>query len=172
MWCEMRIKQQTVQVSVLNCINVYRNKYSAKYKTVLKALLQSVQHSHISLWCVCVPLSETHTHTHTHTSKPPARWSLNKTATTPRNHGTTSALLNPMTSVHNSYCMNTYSHNGKQFYKRGIRHSRLPFGPTNLLSYSFKQNTYRAYIWHSCFHFRSVWQYFSWVKQLKDALKV
>ena len=110
--------------------------------------------------------------THTHASKPPARWSLNKTATTPRNHGTTSALLNLMTSVCNSYRMNTYSHNGKQFYRRGIWHSCLPFGPTNLLCYSFKQNTYRACIWHSCFHFQSVWQYFSSVKQLKDALKV
>ena len=34
--CQMRIKQHIVQVSVLNCINVKRNKYSTKYKTFLK----------------------------------------------------------------------------------------------------------------------------------------
>ena len=53
------------------------------------------------------------------------------------------------------------SHDGKQFDRRGILYSCLPFGPTNLLSYSFKQNPYRACIWHSCFHFQCVWQYFS-----------
>ena len=102
-----------------------------------------------------------HTHARTRAPNPPVRWSLNKTATPPLNQGTTLALLNPMIVLRNSYCLNTYSHNGKQFYRQGIQHSRLLFGPTNLLSYSLKQNTYRAYIWHSCFHFQSLWQYSS-----------
>ena len=37
----MRIKQQTVQVSVLNCIRVNRNKYSTNYKTVSQSFKSS-----------------------------------------------------------------------------------------------------------------------------------
>ncbi|KAF0046429.1 hypothetical protein F2P81_000062 [Scophthalmus maximus] len=55
----------------------------------------------------------------------------------------------PVTSVRNSYRMNTYRHNGKQFYRRGIRRSRSVVSKAHVeRAFGIRVSTFKVYERH------------------------